>query len=642
MDLHRGFVLGTWVVRPLENRLVGDGAEERLEPKAMDVLVELARHPGEVVTRNHLFDTVWAGTIVTDEVLSRCISLLRQQLGDDAKNPRFIQTIPRRGYRLMCTVGPLDAPLDQVRAQPPAPRPDAGRQRLLAAAAVMVAVVVLAVLLRSPGEPPPQAPADTGRIAIAVLPFTDLSEGGGKAWFSDGLSDEVMWLLSRNPRLDVVARTSTLVYRERPEDVREIGRQLNVDHLLEGSVRQAGSRMRVAIQLIDAKDGYQRWSEAYEADVDDILRVQREIARAVVDSLPLAGESAAAPGVEEAGPTESPEAFQLFLRGRHQWKKRGAEPLARSIELYLQAIEIDPGFARAYLGLAGSYALLPFYSGAAEEPAFQKAWDAASRAVALDEGVTGEAEAVLAFLDFSRWRWSEARRRFGIAMERTPGNANMRQWYSQFLSSTGWLAESVAEAETARALDAVSPVVNDRLAVAYLWAGDDAGAARQFAIAGELGFAPSANPEGYLIFLVRNRRYDEAERLLAQMLGGVGLPVDWVAPVFAGLRDNSAIGAGVAALESAARAGVVPPRVRFGAHLLLGDAEGALALAHGIADAGVHASLDVEFLFSPEAAPLRRHAGFPALAEKIGLADYWRETGWPPMCRPDGDGFACE
>ena len=116
MDLHRGFVLGTWVVRPLENRLVGDGAEERLEPKAMDVLVELARHPGEVVTRNHLFDTVWAGTIVTDEVLSRCISLLRQQLGDDAKNPRFIQTIPRRGYRLMCTVGPLDAPLGQAAA----------------------------------------------------------------------------------------------------------------------------------------------------------------------------------------------------------------------------------------------------------------------------------------------------------------------------------------------------------------------------------------------------------------------------------------------------------------------------------------------------------------------------------------------
>lgn len=651
MDLQRGFVLGTWVVRPLENRLVGNEAEERLEPKAMDVLVELARHPGEVVTRNHLFDTVWAGTIVTDEVLSRCISLLRQQLGDDAKNPRFIQTIPRRGYRLMCSVGPLQTPPQPASAAPGGPgaaptatRSPAGSRRLLAAAAGMVAVVVLAVMvLRGRDEVPPAPVGATDRIAIAVLPFTDLSEGGGKGWFSDGLSDEVMWLLSRNPQLDVVARSSTLVYRERPEDVREIARQLNVDHVLEGSVRQAGGRMRVSIQLIDADDGYQRWSESYERDVEDILSVQREIAQAVVASLPLAGKQINGPGpAGEEVPTSSVEAWQLFLRGRHQWKKRGAEPLIRSIELYRQAIELDPAFARAYLGLAGSYALLPYYSGEPEAPAFRQAWEAASQAVELDPQVEGEAEAVLAFLDFSRWNWLEARRRFAIAMERAPGNANLRQWHSQFLSSTGWLEESVTEAEAARALDAVSPVVNDRLAVAYLWAGDDEKAARQFAIAGELGLAPSANPEGYLIFLVRNGRLDEAERLLSGLLGGAGLAADWVPPVFDGLRDPAARPAARAPLARAASENLVPPRILFGALLLLGDAEGALALANRIIDSGDHRSLDVEFLFAPESAPLRRHPGFSGLVDRLGLADYWRQTGWPPMCGETAGRLTCE
>ena len=153
MDLKRGFVLGTWVVRPLENRLIGDVSEERLEPKAMDVLVELARHPGEVVTRDHLFETVWAGTVVSDEVLSRCISLLRQQLGDDAKNPRFIQTIPRRGYRLMCSIGPLTRDPGESAGASRTKRPEStgapeARRRLLVAAALVVATVVLAAVFR--------------------------------------------------------------------------------------------------------------------------------------------------------------------------------------------------------------------------------------------------------------------------------------------------------------------------------------------------------------------------------------------------------------------------------------------------------------------------------------------------------------
>ena len=238
------FDLGRWRVEPGRNAIFQGGEERHLENRLMQTLVFLAENQGEVVTREQFFDVVWHGRVVNEEALSRAISLLRTALEDDSRHPQYIQTIPGVGYRLIAEAVFSDSPGERA-------RPTAGMQA----------------------------------NSIAVLPFVNLSEDPANEYFSDGISEEILNVLTQVETFKVVGRTSSFVFKDRNEDLREIGRTLNVAHVLEGSVRKAGARVRITAQLIQTDDGFHLWSESFDRQLDDIFAMQDEIAFAVVEAL---------------------------------------------------------------------------------------------------------------------------------------------------------------------------------------------------------------------------------------------------------------------------------------------------------------------------------------------------------------------
>lgn len=634
--LDSGFRLGgLWDARPLLGTLEGATSTLHLEPKAMGVLVCLAEQAGEVVTRDQFVERVWGGRFVSDEVLSRCISQLRTRLGDDPRKPRFIQTVPKVGYRLVAPVEPRVAAAAALTG--PAPRRGAiVRRRLGIGLLALVLVVILSALyLDRAARRPPDMPA-TDRPGIAVLPFVNRSDDADNEYFSDGLTEELIDRLAQVPGLQVVARTSAFAFKDRNEDVRRIARRLGVRYVLEGHVRKDGDRIRITAQLVDAQGGFRLWSQRFDAELQDIFAVQDEIANSIVAELRprLAGGGSEA--IATARPTRVMPAYELLLQGRFLLKRREEGPIRRSIELFQQALELDPDLDAAWVGLASAYALLPFYSREDIEEMSLLAEDTLERGAARNPEVRHKARDLLAFLHLSRWEWIEAEVDFRLALAAFPDDPNLHQWYSQQLARVGDSDGSLRHALEARRLDALSPVVNFRLAVAYLWVDDDASAMQHFQLAGELGMNPMANPNPYLLLLMRLGELEVAGDILARVQSELGGSADWIAPFLAALRDPQARPAAREALEYAARAQAIPPQLLYGAWLYLDEIDAAMAVVSQ-QQVLAPARLDVEFLFARETAGLRRHPRFGELIVAIGLDQYWDRYGWPQVCaRQDG------
>jgi len=253
-ELEAGFTVGKWRVLPHRNTISRDGEEKHLENRLMRTLLFLAEQEGNTVTREHFFESVWQGRVVNEEALSRAISLLRTALEDHAHAPEYIQTIPGVGYRLIAQV---------VRNNHASPSPSPARQ--------------------------------VHDNSIAVLPFVNLSKDPDNEYFSDGLTEELLNLLAGIDELKVAARTSSFYYKDKLDDIQfaEVARQLDVAHILEGSVRRSGNKIRITAQLIKASDGFHMWSETYDRELDDIFAIQDGIAAAVTEQLriTLLGES---------------------------------------------------------------------------------------------------------------------------------------------------------------------------------------------------------------------------------------------------------------------------------------------------------------------------------------------------------------
>jgi TolB-like protein/DNA-binding winged helix-turn-helix (wHTH) protein/tetratricopeptide (TPR) repeat protein len=625
--LDAGFRLGSWQVSPTLGTLTGPEGTVHLEPKVMAVLVCLAERHGEVVTREQFIERVWQGRIVSDEVLSRCISLVRSSLGDSPREPRIIQTVPKIGYRLIM---PVEAVVEPGAAGP-APGEVAARYRRLtlpAAAAVLLLAGGLYLATQrgaDPGHVPPAA-----QPTIVVLPFVNRSDDPGNEYFSDGLTEELILRLSQVPELQVVASTSAFAFKNQGGDVRRIAQRLGVHYVLEGSVRKEGDRARIAVQLIEAGRGFHVWSESFDTNLADIFRVQDEIANEVVETLrPRLAGRAPAP-ISTPPPTDVLPAYELLLQGRYHLKRREEGPIRRSIELFEQAIALDPSYGEAYRELARAYALLPYYSYEEMGEMSALALATLERGIAAVPALRNSAQDVFAFLHFANWSWVEAEEGFRQAQQNLPHDPDLHQWYSEHLASVGRIGESLFHALEAKRLDVLSPVVNDRLAVAYLWADEDELAQRQFDLASELGMGPTANPDAYLVLLMRQGEHDKARQLLLDLQALFAQAQDWIDPFFAALADAQALPAAVATLERAARERSISLQYLFGAWLYLDAADAALDVAFEL----LHepAAFNVEFLFAREAAVLRRHPRFGELVTAIGLDAYWDAYGWPDLC----------
>ncbi len=645
-DLRAGFELGPWRVQPNQN-LIDDGHNPiHLEPKVMEVLCFLAQRQNEVVSRNELIDEIWKGTYVTDEVLSRAISVLRNQLGDDRKNASFIVTIPKAGYRLIMPVTPIQASADQVS---PAVAAEKTRSPLLRFAVPGVILALAVAFFLYSTQPPAPAPDPysptvfedlsdwftfliTGDAApdsitdIAVLPFEDISEQPGNAFISDGLTDEIIGSLSKVAGLQVVARSSSLSIRNRHEDVRAIGAFLNVHAVVEGTVKRVGNTLRISSQLSSTDDGYVLWSETYDRKLDDLLVLQEEIASSIVSALreKLALTDLQPPEATVAQPDMA--AYQQYLNARFLGKLRGELPLRKSIALYEQALALDPAFTRASLGLANSIILLPAYSDEDEQQMFARALAILAGLDLASPAEAGEAEAIKGFIAFRRWQWMDAEAYFRKALVLAPNNPNLYIAYSQLLATTGRREDAVKAAQQARELDAVSPVVNNLLALAYLWDGDNVRATEQFAIAAEGGFNNLRNP-AYLIFLMREQRFVEARRVIESYFANLESDPRWLMDNIESIATYSDDDELVAAAEGAVAAGNIPPRYQLGLWLFLDQPDQVYETVQRFRNQ--KKELDFVQLFSLEGEKFRDSDEFAQIVEEIGLDAYWEHYQGP-------------
>jgi TolB-like protein/DNA-binding winged helix-turn-helix (wHTH) protein/Flp pilus assembly protein TadD len=468
------------------------GTTTPLTPKAFDALLLLVQNAGRVVTKDELMKAVWPDSFVEESNLTQTIFMVRRAL-DETSDRRYILTVQGRGYRFTAPVtetrdealereapaAPPDAEI--VLETPPASRPrNASRRRLAviasAAAVVLIAAIVLIFALALPlwRSRRPTAEPEV-KIMLAVLPFDNFTGDPAQDYFSDGLTEELISQLGDlDPtHLGVIARTSVMHYKHSQESIPQIGKELGVQYVIEGSVRRDSQRVRITAQLIQVKDQSHVWAREYDRDLGHLLELQGEIAREVAGEidLSLSGKQRieAAQGAAERAPgTKSYEAYDLYLKGRYFWNKRTSEGFRQAADCFQQAIDKDPNYARAYAGLADTFSLMSTWYQGPQNELMPKARAAALRALELDDGLA-EAHASLALIEENYdYDWPGAEREFQRAIQLNPQYASAHQWYAEFLSWQGRFDEAFAESSQARQLDPLSLIIaSDHASILY-------------------------------------------------------------------------------------------------------------------------------------------------------------------------------
>ena len=475
-DIQHGFRVGDWRAYPQRNVLEGPAGEVHIEPKVMQVLEFLAQRPGEVVQRDSLLNSVWEGRAFSDEPLTRCIAALRRTFGDSPKDPNYIQTIPKSGYRLVCRVEPLgdhgEAQKGDLDAVPDSQgRAAVGRrQRIVwpvAAGLVLIAAIYVTLQFSSlrPVDTPQLTVEGTKRAAspvysIAVLPFVNMSADPEQEFFSDGLAEEALMVLARIPDLAVTPRASAFRFRGNERNIPEIADDLDVELVLTGSVRKAGNRVRIAAELINVHDDRQLWSEIFDRQLDDVFAIQEEIAQAIGRTLKIRIADIRGNAISVAG-TRNVDAHNAYLKGRYLFHKLGTENRRLAIEYFEKAIDLDPEFAMAHAALG----ITKSVGWGVRDPAL--ATLSANRALTLDRSLpmawiaVGQSAA-------QEFRFEEAEQAFREAAALAPNNAFAWHMLGSRLWDRGETEEALQMALRAVSLDPTSPMYRTFLGEYYL------------------------------------------------------------------------------------------------------------------------------------------------------------------------------
>ena len=487
------------------------GRVVKLERIPMQILIFLMQRRPDLVTHEQITEKIWGqGVFVdTENSIRGAIRKIRKALRDDAEKPRFIRTVTGMGYRF---IAPLDsqetvqktvalpAPAGSATAypqagpEPPAPAspistvdhpveaanpplvrttiPDvepnsAGVSRrfgrrwaVLLVAALLVGVAGGLYLYRSSSSAAPSSPDE--RLMLAVLPFVNLTGDSGQDYFSDGFTEEMITRLgSVAPgRLGIIARTSVMYYKQARVPLDRLSRDLGVQYVLEGSVRRDSQRVRITAQLIKVKDQTHLWARQYDREQTDVLRVQEEIAHAIAEQIELTlRESRATASQAPALSPRDYEAYDVYLKGRYFWNQRTREGFEKAIASFLEAIEKSPGEARAYAGLADSYALMGTYNHTPQEEAFPKAREAALKALEMDPSLAAAHTSLALINQHYDWDWQTSGDRFRRAIELDPNYATGHHWYAEYLAHLGRFDEALGEMERARQLDPRSLII---------------------------------------------------------------------------------------------------------------------------------------------------------------------------------------
>ena len=471
------------------------GYRIRLQPKSFLVLRALLEHPGELVTREELRAQLWAeNTFVEFESsLNVAVRRLREALSDQAQDPVYIETVPRHGYRFVGVVEPLvpsalalgdaggtlTSPLVHreavgihLLASSPNVPPMAEQKSLVGTSwklflvALLVLVAVGALVLRRGATHPSAGPVTP---SIAVLPFVDTSAGKTQEYFSDGLAEELLNELAKTPRLRVAARTSSFQFKGKDADLRTIGQKLNVGTVLEGSVSTDGNHVRIAAELINVDNGFQLWSGSYERSLNDVFAVQDEIARAVAAELKVKLLNGTAPAAVPH--STNPEAYSDYLQGRFFYERRTRTDLEKAASYFGKATKLDPGYARAWSGLAWArMSQADSAYGVSFDEGYRLARDAAERALQLDPSLAEAHAAIGRIKRTYDWDWAGADAAFQRAIALEPQNAIALVGASSLAASLGRFDDAVALGRRAVELDPLSVVAHISLGVRAYYA----------------------------------------------------------------------------------------------------------------------------------------------------------------------------
>ena len=462
--------------------------------------------------------------------------------------------------------------------------------------------------------------ADVSIPSIAVLPFTNMSADPEQEYFCDGMSEELINALAKIRNLHVVARTSAFSFKGTDIDIREIGKKLDVEKLLEGSVRKAGNKLRITAQLINVSDGYHLWSERYDREMDDVFAIQDEITLAIVDNLKvslLGGEKAKSPKRH----TTDLDAYNLYLKGRHFWNIRSGDGFKKAIECYQQALKIDPNYAPAYAGLADTFGFLGFFSFLPPEAAFSKCKEMATKALEIDE-MLSEAHTPLAMAcGFYERNWSFADREFKRAIEINPNNAYAHYLYSLYLMGLGRLDEAEAYIQRALALDPLHHIINMLAAVLLLYTRQYERAIEGFERALELHptFGMTHVHMGRALCLKKmHREAVSAAQKGIEFSGGAPLAKGVYGYILAMSGDKEKAEQVLFELKEQAKLGFVPAFSVTLIYVGLGDKENAFDWFEKAIEQRDPALFHIKS--SPEADILRTDPRYKALLKKMNLA----------------------
>jgi TolB-like protein/DNA-binding winged helix-turn-helix (wHTH) protein/tetratricopeptide (TPR) repeat protein len=464
------------------------GRRVHLEKQPFDLLVLLVRRSGNLVPRKEIAESLWDSSVFveTDRSINNAIRKIRLALGDDPEHPRFIETIPGRGYRFIASVSlSRDSQLESIPAQTTSrdgkrdlngtsesgsgievdrkptslsesalvgPVPVVQKKRQIAAGVTLIAVVlaIAFLLLKSKDRLP--FTAKTHIDSLAVLPLANLSEDTEQEYFADGMTDELITELAQSGKLRVISRTSVLRYRNTHLSLPEIARELNVDAVIEGSVLRSGDRVRISAQLLDARADRHIWAHSYEGELRDVLAVQREVAHEIAQQIrsTVSGEQKHETPVRQL----VPEAHDAYLQGRYHANKQTQKEMETALQYYRAALAKDPNYAPAYAAMAECYDYLAVYYWKPRD-ALPQAKAAAIKAVELDDSLAdGHAVLGIVYLEFD-FDWPAAEREIRRALELNP-SSDAHLYYAEYLASLGRADEALMEIERARSVDPFS------------------------------------------------------------------------------------------------------------------------------------------------------------------------------------------
>jgi DNA-binding winged helix-turn-helix (wHTH) protein/TolB-like protein/Tfp pilus assembly protein PilF len=608
----RFYEFGRFRVDAAERVLLRDGRPVALTPKLFDTLLALVERSGHLVEKSELMETVWPGTFVEESNLSSNVSLLRKALGAGEGGRPFIETVARRGYRFA----------DCVRVVEPEPDEELIVRRRTRARLVTREEEDDEAYEGGPplfgGGRGAALPAVAAPLrSLAVLPFAHL--GAGEDYLGLGLADALITQLSNTGQIVVRPTSAVRRYADPDRDAAAVGRELGVDAVVEGSVQQAGGRLRVTVQMVSARDGVPLWADKFVAPFTDILDVQDSISEQAARALTLrlTGHDRR---LLRKRYTEDADAYRAYLRGRYFWNKRSVEGFRRAIEHYREAVERDPAYALAYAGISDALTLLAVWGEEPPRETLSRAREMAERALEIDEELP-EAHTSLGYLlSFFVWDFARAEAEYRRAIELNPNSALAHNRYAQLLVTLERFDEATAEMQKALALDPLSPMVNTAVGGPFLYSRRYDEAVEQYRRALELepDFVPALFPLS--LALAQLGDFEEAvavARRAAEASGEHPIMLASLAGIYAsaGRREEAA-----GLLERLLTGGrAAPPYVLAGVYARLGDPDRAFAcLERAFAERASHlADLNID----PEFDPIRADPRFRELARRVGLPE---------------------